>query len=103
MKRFWDKVNKETGIYGADNTFPTECWEWTAAKRGSYGTIKINGSLESSHRVSWEIHFGAIPKTLCVLHKCDNPICIRPDHLFLGTMQDNAVDMTKKGEAISAH
>lgn len=89
--RFWAKVQK------TDN-----CWVWTGAiiaKAGGYGTInasKDRGILRV-HRVSWELHFGAIPDGLSVLHRCDNPPCVRPDHLFLGSQQDNVADMMAKG------
>lgn len=95
IKRFWDKVNKTDG-----------CWEWLGYfktdkrfKGGkTYGFFSFgkNRNLRA-HRVSWEIHFGEIPKGMCVCHHCDNPICVRPDHLFLGTMYDNNMDAVKKG------
>jgi len=53
--------------------------------------------IKGTHRVSWELHYGPIPKGMSVLHKCDNPPCVRPDHLFLGTQQDNLQDMRNKG------
>lgn len=88
-ERFWEKVKKSD--HG--------CWEWTACKVFGYGKIGLgsgNGSAQA-HRVSWEIHFGPIPNGLHVCHRCDNPGCVRPDHLFLGTAADNMRDMTTKG------
>jgi hypothetical protein len=85
-ERFWAKVQKTDG-----------CWWWTAGKfKNGYGSIyggEHRGHYRKAHRVSWEIHYGAIPDNLCVLHKCDNPPCVRPDHLFLGTQKDNVQDM----------
>lgn len=88
------------------------CWEWTGsmhlddATKG-YGTFFVRGHTAKAHRVSWELHFGAIPKGeghhgICVLHKCDNRKCVRPDHLFLGTHKDNMEDMARKGRGVSA-
>jgi hypothetical protein len=85
--RFWPKVKKSDS-----------CWEWTAAKTvGGYGVIYKNGSNYSAHRASYEINIGPIPDGLFVLHRCDNRSCVRPDHLFLGTSQDNVDDMHAKG------
>jgi HNH endonuclease/Helix-turn-helix domain of resolvase len=84
--RFWAKVRKSDG-----------CWEWTGAHRpNGYGSIQINDEAHSTHRVSWELTHGLIPHGLCVLHRCDNPACVRPDHLFLGTHQDNTIDALQK-------
>lgn len=85
------------------------CLEWTGAKRGNngYGSIDvlIFGKQRSQyiHRVSFEIAFGRIPKNMSVLHRCDNPLCFNPSHLFLGTQQDNMIDMTKKGRNVAFH
>ncbi len=80
---FWAKVQKTDG-----------CWLWTAGtNKHGYGKYLQT----SAHRASWEIHFGAIPSNLCVLHRCDNPPCVRPEHLFLGTDADNMTDRLAKG------
>lgn len=89
QERFWRKVHKTDG-----------CWEWTGSRdRKGYGKIAKGGAPTIpllAHRVSWAIHHGD-PGDLCVLHRCDNPPCVRPDHLFLGTIADNNRDMTQKG------
>ncbi len=86
--RFWKRVKKTSG-----------CWLWlgTGVPAG-YGHMKdANRRNVYVHRVSWEIHFGPIPDGLFVLHDCDNPSCVRPDHLFLGTNADNMKDCSRKG------
>ena len=88
MKRFWDKV----AIAG-----PDDCWEWQASFHTTgYGQIKYNRKKWKAHRISWILTNGEIPNTLCVLHKCDNPKCVNPNHLFLGTLKENTQDMLKK-------
>ena len=86
-ERFWMKVQKGT-------TF--ECWEWKESNRRGYGCLWVSGKYVPAHRFSWQIHYGEIPKGICVLHKCDNPLCVNPPHLFLGTHADNARDKIKK-------
>ncbi len=78
------------------------CWEWNRAKdKKGYGIgIVYRGVQETAHRLSWWLHFGDIPKNLCVCHHCDNPSCCRPDHLFLGDNDDNMDDAHEKGRCI---
>lgn len=86
-ERFWQKVKKSDS-----------CWEWQGANvPKGYGIIGKDGRNQYAHRVSWELHTGVIPKGLLVCHHCDNPKCVRPDHLFVGTHQDNLRDMSRKG------
>jgi hypothetical protein len=70
------------------------CWLWMCSLNAAgYGQL----GKRLAHRVSWEVHVGAIPCGLCVLHKCDTPPCVNPDHLWLGTYADNGADMARKG------
>ena len=73
------------------------CWIWTASKGGhGYGDLRTKHAHYTSHRLSWLIHYGDIPEGMFVCHKCDTRLCVRPDHLFLGTHQDNMADMRRK-------
>ncbi len=81
----------------------TGCVEWVGSTRNGYGRLvtgsRTNGTRKSvsAHRAAYEAHIGPIPKGLYVLHRCDNPKCINPEHLFIGTRQDNVDDREKKG------
>lgn len=87
--RFWSRVKKTEG-----------CWTWTGAKISGYGDLRVSVTVHQlAHRFSWELHHGPIPAGLHVLHRCDNPPCVRPDHLFLGTNDDNVADSVNKGRA----
>jgi hypothetical protein len=77
------------------------CWEWTDYKdKDGYGNIRIDGKNKKAHRVSYETFVGYIPEGMCICHTCDNPPCINPSHLFIGTFDDNNKDRDKKGRGI---
>ena len=74
-----------------------ECWLWQGTRYASgYGQAQILKKRLGAHRLSWQLHYGEIPKGLWVLHKCDTPLCVNPAHLFLGTAKDNTQDMIAK-------
>ena len=91
--RLGDKVDKSGG--------PAACWPWSGWKsRKGYGQISTGRRTDPRvyvHRLAWELANGPVPDGLFVLHRCDNPPCCNPGHLFLGTIADNNRDMTMKG------
>lgn len=91
-ERFWSHVDKSG-----------ECWEWTASTRGrGYGQFYVGGDRKmiDAHRYSAMLHFGDFDQQMLVCHTCDNLICVRPDHLFLGDHSANVQDMVVKGRAM---
>lgn len=74
-----------------------ECWPWRGSKRRHYGEFKVAGKRHIAHRLAYELATGIEPGELLVCHRCDNPLCCNPAHLFLGTVADNNRDKVEKG------
>jgi len=91
IERFYSHID----VKGGD-----DCWEWLIGKaKFGYGKFQVKGKPLLAHRFMWELEQCEIPEGMCVLHRCDNPSCVNPRHLFLGTRQDNIKDMTTKGRS----
>ena len=92
--RFWPKVDRRA---------PDECWPWTASKyKNGYGQIGVGGrdmGVTGAHRVAWELTHGAVPDGFFVCHRCDNPGCVNPNHLFVAAPKANTWDMIEKGRS----
>lgn len=89
IARFWDRVGKTDG-----------CWTWSGQiDPDGYGVLPVRTRPVRAHRFSWTLHYGPIPPGMAVLHRCDNPPCVRPDHLWLGTLGDNNRDRSRKGRS----
>lgn len=75
----------------------TGCWEWQQGKSGGYGMVRVSGRKFGAHRLTFSLAHGVIPRGMLVRHRCDNPGCVNPSHLELGTESDNRRDMYKRG------
>ena len=92
LDRFMDKVE----------LVDTGCYEWTAGCcGGGYGVFFIDRVSYRAHRIAWELLVGDIPEGKWVLHDCDNPKCVNPDHLYIGSHQDNVDDMVRRGRTVA--
>lgn len=87
-RKFWERVDMSG-----------DCWEWQRATTGEgYGNLWIDGKNVRAHRYSYSLAHGPIPEGMCICHHCDNPVCVRPSHLFMGTNGDNIRDAFAKGK-----
>ena len=88
MHRFWSKIDIKN-----DN----ECWDYKGGKQHfGYGQFWFEGKTIGAHKFSYQLHHGSIPKDMCVCHSCDNPTCVNPKHLWLGTKGENNKDRSNK-------
>lgn len=102
--RLWRRGNVNAGEFGFEfesRILKTDyCWLWVGALfKSGYGKFSRGDRKIRAHRASYELYVGKIPRGMQVLHRCDNPPCVNPDHLFIGTHMDNMLDMESKGRA----
>lgn len=87
-KAFWSEAHK---------CAPTECWPWLGKSLAKYGRFDYAGSQRYAHRVAWSLRHGEIPNGAVIRHTCDNPLCVNPDHLDIGSQHDNVQDIYARG------
>ncbi len=100
IAKFWMKVKicNLTKDQRYKQSYIGPCWIWTSGVfQNGYGHYTLKRKDYRSHIVSYEINFGKIPEGFLVCHKCDNPLCVNPEHLFLGSQKENTLDMISKG------
>lgn len=91
-------ASRDDQIFSNITVMPSGCWEWNLRRRDKgYGQVKVDGQMRDSHIVAHWLRNGPVPEGLLVCHHCDNPPCCNPEHLFVGTHQDNCDDKMKKG------
>jgi len=98
--RQYGTLDEEQGIFWSRVLRGEGCWEWQGARlNGGYGVMRFQKRQQLTHRIAWQLTIGPIPSGRCICHHCDNPACVRPDHLFVGSHKDNMNDMHSKGRA----
>lgn len=95
-----DQIHESRFTRKTDKRRQDQCWPWLGSKNYfGYGWFRLNGKTTKAHRVAWLLWRGKIPDGMCVLHECDNPSCVNPKHLWIGTKGDNNRDKALKGRA----